>query len=170
MQTSGICRQDYQVGGELMLKPIFENIPSELTQRRQWVNWKLTPRKEGQKLTKPPLMPSGAPARTDDPATWSHFLTTQAAYKAAANQFDGVGFLLTKNDPYVGVDFDNCRCPAFDGIDEKISGALNMVFPEVAERIKKFNSYTEVLKKGKYLKPVKSETSLKFINLAAILS
>lgn len=132
-----------------MLKPNFDHIPDELKQYRQWVNWKSVPRKEGEKPTKPPFMPSGKLARTDDPATWSHFLTTQSAYRSAANEFDGVGFVLKQEGGTVAVDCDNCRCPGFDGIDEEISGGLNMVLPEIADHIRSLNSYTEVSPSGK---------------------
>lgn len=127
-----------------MLTPIFENIPDDLKQHRQWVAWKLVSRKEGGKPTKPPFMLSGRLAKSDDPSTWSHFLTA----KAAAPNFDGIGFVLTKDDPFVAVDCDHCRCPAFDGIDAVISGGLNMVLPQVADYVRSLNSYTEVSPSG----------------------
>jgi hypothetical protein len=128
-----------------MLKPIYENIPEELKDLRQWVNWKSIIREEGDKPTKPPYHPNGKLAATNNSETWCHFLPV----KAAAKQFDGVGFVLTKDDPFVGLDFDNCRCLAFDGIDDEISGGLNMVLPHVADHIRKLNSYTEVSPSGK---------------------
>ena len=135
-----------------MINPNFENIPDELkkgTLARQWVNWKIIPRKEGGKPTKPPYMPSGNPARTDDPSTWSHFLTAQAAYKSAANHFDGVGIVLTQEAGIVAVDFDDCRCPGLDGVDAAISGGLDMVLPEIAAYVKSVDSYSEVSPSGK---------------------
>ena len=123
----------------------FKNIPDELKQCHQWVNWKSVLRNEDSKPTKPPYQPTGNMAMTDDPTTWSNFLTV----KAAANQFDGVGFVLTKDDPYVGLDFDHCRCPGLDGIGEEITGGLNMVIPEIAVHIRKLNTYTEVSPSGK---------------------
>lgn len=128
-----------------MLKPIYENIPDDLKQNRQWVNWKSVPRKEGGKPTKPPYMPSGKLARSDDSATWSHFLTT----KAAADQFDGVGYVLSREGEAVAFDFDGCRCPAFDGVDTGLSGGLDMVLPEIADHIRSLNTYTEVSPSGK---------------------
>ncbi len=59
------------------------------------------------------------------------------------DRFDGFGIVLTQDDPFVGLDFDHCRCPAFDGIDSEISGGLIMVLPVVAGHIRKLNSYTE---------------------------
>ena len=32
-----------------MLKPIYENIPDDLKQNRQWVNWKSVTRKEDER-------------------------------------------------------------------------------------------------------------------------
>ena len=127
-----------------MLKPLFENFPDELTQLRQWVNWRLTPRKEGGKPTKPPLTASGKAASTDDPTTWAHFSTA----KSAASKFDGIGFVLTKDDPYVAFDFDHCRCPALPGINPAIS-PLDAILPEIAAHIKLLNSYTEPSPSGK---------------------
>ena len=128
-----------------MLTPNFENIPDELKKNRQWVNWKSVARKEGEKPTKPPFMPSGKLARTDDPATWSHFLTA----KAAASQFDGVGYVLTREGETVAFDFDGCRCPAFDGVDAGLSGGLDMVLLEIADHVRSLNTYTEVSPSGK---------------------
>ena len=128
-----------------MLTPNFENIPDELKKNRQWVNWKSVTRKEGEKPTKPPFMPSGKLARTDDPDTWSHFLTA----KAATSQFDGVGYVLSREGETVAFDFDECRCPAFDGVDAGLSGGLDMVLPEIADHVRCLNTYTEVSPSGK---------------------
>jgi hypothetical protein len=123
-----------------MIKPTYENIPDELKQYPQWVLWKSVPRKEGGKPTKPPYQPNGILAASNNPLTWSPF----SVVKEAMSRYDGMGFVLTKEDPFVGLDFDNCRCPAFDEIDKEISGGLNMVLPEISEHLRRLNSYTEV--------------------------
>ncbi len=123
----------------MIILPIFENIPDELKHFPQWVNWQTVPRKEGEKPTKPPFQPNGKLAKTDDPATWSPF----PVVKDAAPRFDGVGFVLTNGDPYVALDFDHCRCPAFDGVTPW-GNSLDMVAPEIADYVRKLNSYTEV--------------------------
>ena len=128
-----------------MLSPIFENIPDELKQYRQWVNWKSVPRKEGGKPTKPPYQPNGKLAESNNPLTWSPFSTVAEA----APRYDGIGFVLTQEGGIVGLDVDNCRCPAFDEIDPEISAGLNMVLPVVADHIRSLNSYTEVSPSGK---------------------
>lgn len=113
------------------------------------MNWQLVPHKDGGKPTKPPYQPDGRLAKTDVPSTWNTF----SMVAEAAPRFDGIGFVLTKDDPYVGLDFDHCRCPAFDGLDDElgkqITSGLNMVLPEIAEHIRKINSYTENSPSGK---------------------
>src|SRR5208283_3074293 len=128
-----------------MLKPIYENIPWELKDFPQWVNWKSITRKEGDKPTKPPYQPNGKLAESNNPLTWSPF----SVVEEAAPRYDGIGFVLSKDDPFVGLDFDHCRCPAFDSLDSEISGGLNMVLPVVADYVRKLSSYTEVSPSGK---------------------
>jgi len=123
----------------------FKNIPDELKNYHQWVNWKLVSRNEGGKPTKPPYQSTGKLAETNNPATWTDFETA----KEAACCFSGVGFVLTKDDPFVALDFDNCRCPAFDFLDTEISSGHNLVLPSVRNLISNLNSYTEVSPSGK---------------------
>lgn len=129
----------------MILSPIFTNIPDELQKYPQWLNWRFAFHGDNGKPTKPPYHPSGRLAATNNPETWCDFLPV----KAAAKQFDGVGFVLTKDDPFIALDFDNFRCPAFDTLDAEISGGLNMVLPHVAEHVRKLNSYTEISPSGK---------------------
>lgn len=73
----------------------FELVPSELQSLPQWVCW------NGNKV---PLNPvTGKPASVSDPTTWSSF----AVAVAAAEKYSGIGFVLTGNDPYAVMDFDN---------------------------------------------------------------
>ena len=119
-----------------MLKPFYKNIPQELKDVPHWVNWKAI--KRGGKETKPPFMPSGEFAKSDDPTTWSAFANVMAA-----DRFSGVGFVLTKDDPYVGIDFDKCYCPAF-----------NLIDPTIEQYARRLNSYTEVSPSGKGLRQI----------------
>lgn len=118
-----------------MIRPIYEKIPQEIKLRPQWVNWKAVER-DG-KVTKPPFQPDGKLAESNNPATWNTFNTV----KAAADRFDGIGFVLTKDDPFVAVDFDGCYCPAFKIID-----------PAIEQHIKSINSYTEISPSGSGLR------------------
>lgn len=129
-----------------MLKPIYENIPDEIKVLPQWVLWREISRKDDPlKMTKPPYQPNGLLAKSNNPATWSPFDTV----KSVSDRFDGVGFVLTRDDPFVGLDFDHCRCPAFDTLDLEIARGLNMVLLEIADHIRNLDSYTEISPSGK---------------------
>lgn len=116
------------------LKPIPENLPKEILTLNQFVNW-LEIERDG-KLTKPPYTPGGQLAATDDPLTWSKFDAVKKAIEG--NRFDGVGFVLTKNDPFIGIDFDKCYCPVFEITD-----------PIIEKHIKLLNTYTEFSPSGR---------------------
>src|SRR4051812_27318532 len=86
--------------------PSADNTPDELKARKQWVVWRYQFR-DG-KWTKVPYQPAHPQwqAKTDDPSTWSTF---DAAWKALlAGDFDGIGYVFSVDDPYFGVDVDNC--------------------------------------------------------------
>jgi putative DNA primase/helicase len=88
--------------------PAIENIPEELTERPQWVCWRLEERDE--KLTKVPYTPGTLRrASSTDLMTWSTFKDALAAYEAAEPPYSGIGFVFSSGDPYTGIDLDDCR-------------------------------------------------------------
>lgn len=81
-------------------------VPKELAERRQWVAWR-TDVRDG-RPTKVPINPhTGHLASTTDPETWG-------SYEEAVNAADlyelnaQLGFVLTADDPIVGIDLDKC--------------------------------------------------------------
>lgn len=82
------------------------NIPRELRDLAQWVVWRTEVRDE--KPTKVPYSVKGSHARANDPKTWATF---EEAVAVVGDGYDGVGFMFTRNDPYCGVDLDDCRDP-----------------------------------------------------------
>ncbi|MEA4900569.1 DNA primase [Desulfitobacterium sp.] len=85
--------------------------PQELMERKQWVNWRLIPDKEGGKDKKMPFNPiSGKGAASNNPATWTDYATAADALERYG--FTGLGFMFTKDDDLVGVDVDHCYDPA----------------------------------------------------------
>jgi hypothetical protein len=76
------------------------DVPAELAARRQWVCWKLIQRGDGPP-TKVPFQPSGKPAKSNDPATWSSLAECQAA-----ENMTGVGYVFAADDPFCGIDLD----------------------------------------------------------------
>ena len=79
---------------------MFENVPKTLKNYNQWVCWV---------AGKIPVQPNGTPASSTDPATWSDFETALSGMKKADIQ--GIGFVFTEDDPFIGIDFDGCRNP-----------------------------------------------------------
>jgi putative DNA primase/helicase len=89
---------------------IAENIPAQLTERPQWVCWRLETRAD--KTTKVPYTPgTECRASSTDLMTWATFEEALAAYEAGEPPYDGIGFVFSSADPFVGVDLDYCRNP-----------------------------------------------------------
>jgi putative DNA primase/helicase len=89
---------------------ITENIPVELADRPQWVCWCLEER-DG-KMTKVPYTPGTLRrASSTDLMTWKPFPEALAAYKRSEPPYDGIGFVFSSADPFVGIDLDKCRDP-----------------------------------------------------------
>jgi putative DNA primase/helicase len=113
---------------------LWDNVPDELQQRAQWVTWKLIQREGAQKATKVPFNArTNKPASTTDPDTWSTFEVTMAAFYTGG--YDGIGFVFTENDPYIGIDFDH------------VAWGANWD-PEVLEHVKAISGYTETSPSG----------------------
>lgn len=108
----------------------WEAVPSELKERKQWVLWRYEQTEKG-KWTKVPYQPNGQKAQTNHPPTWTSFIQAVKAYESNP-RFDGVGFVLFKDDPYTAIDLDHLA-------DWK---------EEAQEIIRMFNSYTELSPSG----------------------
>lgn len=106
------------------MPPAYEQIPEELRARKQWVVHK----------NKSPHSPrTGRNAKVNEPDTWDTFEAAVAAVSRGG--YDGIGFVFTEKDPYVGIDFDHC----YSG--KKID-------PWVREYLRQFDSYTEISYSG----------------------
>jgi primase-polymerase (primpol)-like protein len=116
---------------------MFESIPQDLKDLRQWVVWRLEAKDD--KLTKIPYradIPS-VKASTTNPNTWSTF--NQAVFTLENEKnISGIGFVFSKEDPYIGVDFDKCIDPL-----------TGLVYPSVEQDILSLHSYTEISQSGK---------------------
>jgi putative DNA primase/helicase len=112
---------------------LFDNIPSQLKMYRQFVLWKSEPRDD--KLTKIPYNANlSGNASTTDPATWSNFVTAKGRYIShhRSQQFAGIGFVFSDDDPFTGIDIDDC-------LDENknplkwVQPILDLLMPTYAE-------------------------------------
>jgi hypothetical protein len=120
-----------------------DGIPAELCTRRQWVCWKWvwrTERKAGTgKWTNQPISTDGLAASVTNRATWATFQDVLAL--VLAGQADGVGFVFTAEDPYFGLDLDDCRDLQFLDLSSEAEGIA-----------KRFGTYTEVSPSGTGIK------------------
>ena len=136
------ARSQDSIGGAEGKRPRrYEDVPDQLKALDQWVAWKLGPAGSNGKRKKSPINPhTGRSARTNDKKTWSTF---EKAVTAAERyeRCEGVGFVFTKDDPFCGVDLDNCICPE--------TGAIE---PWAAKITSSLNSYVETSPSGKGLK------------------
>jgi primase-polymerase (primpol)-like protein len=97
--------------------PIIENIPEQLTERPQWVNWGLEEDKDG-KLTKVPYTPgTRRKASSTDLMTWRTFGEALDAYERGEPHYDGIGYVFGPC-PFAGVDLDGCRDPETGVLEE----------------------------------------------------
>lgn len=110
------------------------SIPAELKEYPQWVVWKKEERGNG-KFAKVPMDPnSGNFAKINDPSTWGAYIEAVQAYTNGT--YDGIGFVFTEDDPFVGIDADHC----FDA-----TGNLSQPVDEIVQQVA---SYTELSPSG----------------------
>jgi primase-polymerase (primpol)-like protein len=111
----------------------------ELRARPQWVAWRhkdIVDAKGQPKKTKPPVNPhTGMGASHSEPATWGSY--EQACQRACRDRLPGVGYVITDDDGYTGVDLDKCR--------DADTGALE---PWAAQIVGLGETYVEVSPSG----------------------
>jgi primase-polymerase (primpol)-like protein len=109
--------------------PTTDRLPSDLLDYDQWVCWQ-TETRDG-KQTKIPIDPStGRYASATDPETWTNF-DRACEHARATSSAAGIGFVFTDDDPFVGVDLDDCRT------GDAVAGWAT----DIIERL---DSYTEI--------------------------
>lgn len=114
----------------------FNDIPAELRNMPNWILWKAEQKDNG-KITKIPYQIDGNEARSNDPRTWSTFPTAVKFY--TQTDLDGIGFVFSRRDNFVGIDIDGCVTYRSD--DEKRENPIINEFGK--EIIDLFDSYTE---------------------------
>jgi putative DNA primase/helicase len=116
--------------------PDFCRVPQELKACPQWVVWKLEPRHGQDNPTKVPYNArTSKKADSTNRATWETFDTARACYDRGG--FTGVGFVLDREDEFVGIDLDGCVHP---------NGEIAEWAGKIIERL---DSYTELSPSGK---------------------
>lgn len=86
----------------------FENIPHEMRAYQSWVLWRYEIRDGSSKPTKLPYSPrTKTPASVTNSFTWASYDEAIAAFGEGG--FDGIGFVLTDDDPYAFIDLDDTK-------------------------------------------------------------
>lgn len=105
--------------------------PKELTERKQWICWRLVPDKTGGKDKKVPFNPTtGKTASSNKPDTWTDYATAADALERYG--YTGLGFVFTEDDEFIGVDIDHC-CDTDIGTFNEIATAILAKQPTYAE-------------------------------------
>ena len=107
------------------LSPI-DNILDELQRFDQWVVWK---KAQGKNTKRPYDAKTLQAASVDDLGTWSNY--DQATEAVKSGKVDGVGFVLTSDDPYTFIDLDNVI----------VDGRINSYAKNIIDAL---SSYTEI--------------------------
>ena len=85
-----------------------DHVPLLIRARASWCGWRNETR-DG-KPTKVPINPhNGRRAKTNDRTTWSDYETALAAVEKYG--LAGVGYVFSGDDPFIGIDIDDCRDP-----------------------------------------------------------
>ena len=87
---------------------MYEEIPVEMRAFRQWVLWRLEDRGGGKPTKVPYCVLTNRPASVSTPSDWTTFDEVVSVCQSS-NHFSGIGFVLTKDDPYCFIDLDSCK-------------------------------------------------------------
>lgn len=118
---------------------IVENTPAVLRSLPQWVCWRHEAVNGRQtKIPYDPKQPM-AKAKSNDPATWGTFEQAIERYRKDG-RFSGVGFTFSRDDPFAGIDLDDCIDP------------LTGEFTWGRDIVEQFGSYTEISPSGRGVK------------------
>jgi hypothetical protein len=121
-----------------------DGLPDELKSLEQWVHWRGRWRAgkggDGGKWSKVPRH-CGRAASSTDPGTWMTFAAALDSLDQGRQPLDGIGFVFSPDDPYCGVDLDDCRDPDTGEIDAWAAAIVATL-----------DSYTEVSPTGTGLK------------------
>ena len=131
--------QTFQTATERLPLPVLmQHLPQELLAYPQWVGWRYVCRGANRKPDKQPVNPRTlGNAGVKWPNTWSSVEDAYVAYQA--HGLSGIGFVLTADDPFVGVDIDNCLDRA-------------TIAPFADDAVAQLASYTEVSPSGSGLR------------------
>ena len=131
--------------------PSKESLPQKLQDHPQFVawryEWRLDEKSGEQKLTKVPYTTQNNRASHSKPTDWTTLDNVLRHIDANPARKYGVGYVFSENDPFCGIDLDNCRDPETGEIAEW-----------AWEWIRKLDSYAEVSPSGTGVKVIVKAT------------
>lgn len=123
--------------------------PAELTRLNQWVVWQFEKRDGRQ--TKVPYSVYGNLASTTDPGTWESYEYANGVCNC--DGYRGVGFVFSGDDPYTGIDFDDCLEPDPDDRHNADPGARRLLKKWARPLLEPFcGTYAEISPSGRGIK------------------
>lgn len=125
----------------------FARIPSKMRFYRQWVVWKFE-EPEGRKPTKVPYSPLfPGRASVTNAQTWGSFEEAVAAFENGG--YDGIGFVLTADDPFAFIDLDDVWTADENGVFPY--GEPQSAFERQCKVKAEFDTYAELSPSNKGL-------------------
>src|SRR3954464_6117771 len=121
-------------------------IPEELKGWDHWVIWRYGVKSNGQETKIPYQALRAERADSMNPATWSSYEDAVTAMRRT--QADGIGFVFGRDDPYIGVDLDDC----YDASRAQV--LEDCLDPDESRWVLALNSYTEVSPSGTGVKVI----------------
>lgn len=108
---------------------LFNNIPQELKDLKQWVCFEVKPDQSG-KLGKLPKNPhTGENASSNKQETWGNF--NDALVGCKKYNFSNIGFAFSEHDPYCGIDIDQCKSEeGLSEIAQKVLASFSGTYSE----------------------------------------
>jgi hypothetical protein len=125
---------------------MLSNIPAELRSYNNFVLWRYEERGTG-KPTKVPYSVKGYMANVNKPGDWSDFDTAANVLANTGDQYAGLGFVLSDNDPFAMIDLDNPYEPEKNYSEEQ----SNEILQRQIKIHEMFASYAERSPSGKGL-------------------
>ena len=138
---------------EKILQVNAENVPTEMAHLEQWVLWKAEKLKDKDEYAKVPYQTIGIHADSTKPHSWSNFEKTIEYIDG----YEGIGFVLTKDDDYICLDLDDIHIDSetYEPITDIAKEVMQKTWWEVSPSGTGIHAYfkgtlpDEVMKKNK---------------------
>lgn len=86
---------------------MFDSIPEEMKEFPQWCIWRYEDRDSNKPTKVPYSARTGRLANVSDPNTWATFEEAKNAHRLSG--YDGIGFVLSEQDPFTFIDLDDTK-------------------------------------------------------------